>query len=63
LKASKDGLLGPRGSLANEVPFHAMEQANQYQLPFTNEMISTYTGNGGNHEYNCLSKTTLHKHV
>ena len=29
LKAPKDGLPDPRGSLSNEVPSHATEQANQ----------------------------------
>jgi len=55
LKNSEDGLLDPRGSLANEVPSHAIQQASQSMSapfdPFTNEMASIYTGNGGNHEY------------
>jgi len=38
---------------------HAIEQANQCRsLSQTIEMVSIYTGNGGN---NCLSKTTIHK--
>jgi len=40
LKALKDGLLGPRGSLMNEVPSQNIEQTNQCQLPLTNEMVS-----------------------
>ena len=39
LKAPKDGLPDPRGSLANEIPSHAIEQANQevWQLRSANE--------------------------
>ena len=39
LKAPKDGLLDPRGSLANEIPSRAIEQANQEirQLRSANE--------------------------
>jgi len=62
-EALKDGLLDLRGSLVNEVQYCAIEQANQCQLPFTTKMVSIYTGNGGNHEYNCLSKTTIHKYT
>jgi len=37
LKAPKDGLPDPRGSLVNEAPYHTIEQANQCWLSFTNE--------------------------
>jgi len=63
LKALKDGLLDPRGSLVNEVWSLAIEQTNQSWIPCTNKMVSMYIGNGGNHEYNCFSKTTVHKHT
>jgi len=62
LESSKEWITDPRGSLANEIPSCTKEQANQRWLPFTNEMVSIHTGNGGNHEYNCPSKTTIHKH-
>jgi len=64
LKALKDGLLDPRGSLANEVPCHDIEKTNQCWLPFTYKMVSIYTSkNVTNHKYNCFSKTNIHKHT
>jgi len=42
LKAPKDGLLDPRGFLANEIPSCAIEQANQCWLTFTNKVVSIY---------------------
>jgi len=55
LKTLNDGLLVPRVCLANEVPSHTIEQANQCWLLFTNKRFTkfwcpySYTGNGSNH--------------
>jgi len=64
LKAPKDGLLDPRGSLANEIPSCTIEQANHVgslsqmrwcpyilvMVVITNTTVQ-------------LSKTTIHKHA
>jgi len=42
LKALKDGLLDPRGSLTNQVPSCAIEQANQCWLPFTKKRFTKF---------------------
>jgi len=59
LKVPKDVLLDPRGSLANEVQSCVIQQANQCWLPFTNEMMPIYIGNGGNCKYNSPPFTNM----
>jgi len=67
LKALKGGLLDPRGSLANEVAtilcYRASNVGSFSHRRDSPVLVSIYSGNGGNHEYNSLSKSTIHKHT
>ena len=51
LKAPKDRLPDPRGSLADEIPSHAIEQANQEVQQLTAKESKVKCGSYKKHEF------------